>query len=132
MRLEQPARLFRRRVNLTPLIDVVFILLMFFMLTSDLQQWRAMQLNVPAAQISTATSREPALLVRINADGKITLDGSVLTLDSLETRLRAVVADNPEQGVVVRPHPDVSVQRMVHIFDRLTASGVRKLTLSEP
>lgn len=132
MRLEQPARLFRRRVNLTPLIDVVFILLMFFMLTSDLQQWRAMMLNVPATQITTVTSHEQALLVRITADDKITLNGAVLTLAGLETRLRAVLAGNPEQAVVVRPHRDVSVQRIVQIFDRLTASGVRKLTLSEP
>ncbi len=132
MRLEQPARPFRRRVNLTPLIDVVFILLMFFMLTSDLQQWRAMMLNVPATQITTVASHEQALLVRINADGKITLNGTVLTLAGLETRLRAVLAGNPEQAVVVRPSRDVSVQRIVQILDRLTVSGVQKLTLSKP
>jgi biopolymer transport protein ExbD len=119
-------------VNLTPLIDVVFILLMFFMLTSDLQQWRAMMLNVPATQITTVASHEQALLVRINADGKITLNGTVLTLAGLETRLRAVLAGNPEQAVVVRPSRDVSVQRIVQILDRLTVSGVQKLTLSKP
>lgn len=132
MRLELPERPFRRRVNLTPLIDVVFILLMFFMLTSDLQQWRAMMLNVPAAQITTLTSSEQALLLLINADGEINLNGAVLTLNSLETHIRSILANDPEQAVVVKPHSDVPVQRIVHIFDRLTASGVRKLTLSEP
>jgi biopolymer transport protein ExbD len=132
MRLEQPGRLSRRRVNLTPLIDVVFILLMFFMLASDLQQWRAVMLNVPAARITTVISNEQALLLRINVNGEISLNGSVLTLDGLEAQMRSITAANPEQAVVVRPHIHVPVQDIVNIFDRLTASGVRKLTLSEP
>lgn len=132
MRLEYFSRTSRRRVNLTPLIDVVFILLMFFMLASDLQQWRAVTLNVPATQVTTATVNHQALRLRVETNGKIHLDGALLTLADLETRMRSILMDNPEQTVVVQPHGDVPVQILVHVFDRLTASGVRKLTLSEP
>lgn len=132
MRLEQTRQLSRRRVNLTPLIDVVFILLMFFMLASDLQQWRALTLNVPATRVTTTPANEEALRLRINANGEILLGDAVLSLDDLAARLRSILMGNPEQTVVVQPHGDVPVQILVDVFDRLTASGVQKLTLGEP
>lgn len=79
MRIELP-RSRKRFISLTPLINVVFILLVFFMLASNYLQWRSIELNAPAVQ-AAGSPLEGAILVRLRTDGSIDLNGERLTLE---------------------------------------------------
>ena len=110
-------------ISLTPLIDVVFILVIFFMLASSFVDWRSIDLSVPAGA-ATGTAEDGALLVEVRADG-LRLSGEPVTLDGLAAR----IAEAPDRHVLVRPAPLVGVQRVVAVLDRLAAAGAENLSL---
>ena len=119
----------RRRalISLTPLIDVVFILLIFFMLASSYLDWRAIDLNSPA-KAATGASAEGALLVEIQSDG-LRLAAEELSLDALALRVAARLREKPNQRVLIKPADGVSVQSTVDVLDRLKAAGAANMSL---
>lgn len=121
----------RRRslVSLTPLIDVVFILLVFFMLASSFLDWRAIDLDTPSARSGRSDQTSTTLVIGVHADG-FRLDGRAATLDTIADRVAARVAEDPDQRVLVRPATGVPLQRAVTVLDRLAALGVTNMALS--
>ena len=124
--LSKPKRK-RALISLTPLIDVVFILLVFFMLASSFLNWRAVDLEAPV-RAATGTTADGALLIEIHADG-LRLAGEAVTLDALGSRLGARLAAEPAQSVLIAPAAGVPLQRTVTVLDRLKAVGVADLQL---
>jgi biopolymer transport protein ExbD len=112
----------RARISLTPLIDVVFILLVFFMLASSFLDERAIKVGAPAAALGGA-SLEGALLVELRRDG-LRLAGERLALPQLMARLAEHAARDPRQRVLIKPAPGVSLQDAVTLLDRVSASGL--------
>lgn len=119
----------RSLISLTPLIDVVFILLMFFMLASSFLEWHAIELNTPA-ETSGGTSMEGAMLVRIGPDGAIDLNGERLALAALGGRVRGALQTNPDQRILVQPESRVVLQTLVTVLDRLKAAGAGNIALT--
>ncbi|MDZ7752784.1 MAG: biopolymer transporter ExbD [Gammaproteobacteria bacterium] len=126
-RLANNARRRRPLISLTPLIDVVFILLVFFMLASSFLDWRSIDLSAPA-RATAATTLEGALLVELRPEG-IRLSGESLSLDALAARVAERVARRPDQRVLVRPARGVPLEAVVDVLDRLAGAGVRSLSL---
>ena len=117
----------RRLISLTPLIDVVFILLLFFMLASSYLDWRTIHLNAPASAAAGSTA-EAALLVEIR-DGGLRLSGEAVTRNDLAMRLAERIERKPDQRVLVRPEDGVSLQDAVTVLDLISAAGVSDLSL---
>jgi biopolymer transport protein ExbD len=126
-RLATETRRRRSPVSLTPLIDVVFILLVFFMLASSFLDWRAIDLNAPA-QAGASASMQGALLVEVRPDG-LRLSGETVSLDTLAERVAERLAAKPDQKVLVKPATGVPLQDAVDVLDRLAAAGVAELSL---
>ena len=126
-RLASKAARRRALISLTPLIDVVFILLIFFMLASSFLDWRAIELNAPA-QAAAGTSVEGALLVEVRSDS-LRLSGETVSLDALASRIATRLETAPDQRVLVRPASGVALQQAVAVLDRLKAAGVSELSL---
>ncbi|WP_421708781.1 ExbD/TolR family protein [Algihabitans sp.] len=126
-RLASKAARRRALISLTPLIDVVFILLIFFMLASSFLDWRAIELNAPA-QAAAGTSVEGALLVEVRSDS-LRLSGETVSLDALASRIATRLETAPDQRVLVRPASGVALQQAVAVLDRLKAVGVSELSL---
>ncbi len=117
------------RVPLTPLIDVVFILLVFFMLASSFEDWRSLDLSA-AGPSGGAPSAEGAILVEIAPQG-LRLGGVPVTSEELEARIEALLRQTPDRRVLVRPGMQVDVQSVVALLDRLAALGVAEAALME-
>jgi biopolymer transport protein ExbD len=117
----------RTSISLTPLIDVVFILLLFFMLASSLLTWRSIELDA-AAKAAPKAGKSDAVLVEIRTDG-IRLAGKTISLDELGTRLRGLLDRSPEQKVLVKPSGGIVLQQAVDVLDHLAAAGVSNLSL---
>jgi len=128
VRLEIPARPRRRLISLTPLIDVVFILLLFFMLASNLTRLHAVPLDAQASKQPQAED-EPALLLRIQADGQLDLNGEPVSAALLPELLREQLRRAPDLRVLVQPDDAVPLQVTLGVFDRLAAAGVPRLRL---
>lgn len=119
----------RRRVSLdiSPLLDVVFLLLIFFLVTTTFMPDASMDLELPES--TTATQSEIALtVVSVREDGGVQLDGDSVSIEELE---RAVAALLPEerQRITVRADSRVDYGVIVRIIDALRNAGVVALSL---
>ncbi|WP_353161149.1 ExbD/TolR family protein [Salinisphaera shabanensis] len=123
------ARRRRSLISLTPLIDVVFILLLFFMLASSFLDLHSIVLDAPA-EGSGAPAVEGALLVDVRLDG-VRFAGQYVGMEELVQRVRIALADTPDRRVLVRPAERVKLQDTVRILDALSAAGVKQLSLME-
>ena len=128
MQLERPAPRRRSPIGLTPLIDVVFILLLFFMLASSLTRLHAVALQSQSADGEQSTA-PPALLLRVQADGRLDLNGKPLAAGELRAALTSWLTRRPDLSVIVQPADRVNLQALLQVFDQLAASGVPVLRL---
>ncbi|MCY4360422.1 MAG: biopolymer transporter ExbD [Cyanobacteria bacterium MAG APA_bin_95] len=113
----------RATVSLTPLIDVVFILLIFFMLVSNLQRTNMIDLRVSDRESAPTQAQDRALLVTINRDALL-LDGQHVSL----AQLREQVALQPQRQVALEPADGVSLQHVVSVLDQLRGAGARQVS----
>ncbi len=119
----------RSLISLTPLIDVVFILLLFFMLASSFIDLSSIMLNAPAQGTGTP-SAEGALLVEVRVDG-VRFAGRYISLDDLAERVRGQLAQHPERRILVQPGVGVNLQATVRVLDRLSSVGATRMSLMQ-
>ncbi|KEA63706.1 Biopolymer transport protein ExbD/TolR [Marinobacterium lacunae] len=113
------------RISLTPLIDVVFILLLFFMLSSSFTQWRQLDLPIPTA--ATSQAKEVSVVRLLDNEGSISIEGEHLVLTQ-QARLAAVVAAHP--GVFgIDVAEGVNTQSLVRLVDALKLAGAENVSL---
>lgn len=114
-------------LSLTPLIDVVFLLLIFFLVTSEFEdEERRLNIVLPSATSAVPmTSKPREVVVDIDKEGKIYMAGKVTPMDELEELLKAAVASNPtSQSVVIRADQASSFQPVVNVMDVCNRTGV--------
>ena len=128
-RLAGDTRRRRALIGLTPLIDVVFILLVFFMLASSFLDWRSISL-APPAEAANGGALEGAILVELRQDGSLRLSGEPVPLSDLAARARAMAADRPDRRFVVQPAAGVALQNAIAVLDRLAAAGIAQISLT--
>lgn len=119
----------RRLISLTPLIDVVLILLVFYMLAAAAPRWESIQLQ-PPVQGRAETAGPPALIVRLRAaDNGLTLEGEEISLDAAVRRIADALEADPARPLVLQPAPGVTLQRAVTVLERLSALPVPSVSL---
>ena len=111
---------------MTPLIDVVFILLLFFILTSNFIQWRKLDLNLVAPATGNA---DPAILIIRILENDVRVRGESVSMKRLVTTVQTELANNTELILAVQPEANISLQRIVALLDQLRAAGGRHITL---
>jgi biopolymer transport protein ExbD len=116
----------KRRPNLTPMIDVVFLLLVFFMLASQFGTDRVLAVS---ALGQGATYTGPPRLVAV-APGAITLNGIPVTAEGLVAELGRLT-DSPSDTIILRATDAASLQDLVAVVDDLTSAGFTRLVLVE-
>ncbi len=125
MRLTQPSPAAGRRISLTPLIDIVFILLLFFILESNFLRFGELVFNTPRQQES-GNSPVRTLELQVFADGRIWLEGRALDPASLDSFL----AENPYDSrtpVFLRAHDELPLQALVGVVDILQDHALSNL-----
>ncbi|MBC7132478.1 MAG: biopolymer transporter ExbD [Roseovarius sp.] len=115
-----------RRPSLTPMIDVVFLLLVFFMLAARFGPEAYLPM---ATGGGAATYDGPPRLVSI-APGGLALNGRAVTLEALPEALAPLIG-SAEDVVVLRPAEGVSLQRLIAVRDALAAAGIGRLVVVE-
>ncbi|MDR5651056.1 ExbD/TolR family protein [Ruixingdingia sedimenti] len=116
----------RRRLNLIPMIDVVFILLVFFMMSSRLTAERTLPLSFGGTGGSYSG---PPRLVELTGAG-VTLNGRPVPRDMLAAELSPLM-EKADDAVILRPREGADVQALFAVMDTLTAAGMSRLILME-
>ena len=116
----------RRRIGLTPMIEVVFLLLVFFILAARFGIDGALPLATHGGQ---AEYQGPPRLVAFSDDG-LRLNGVPVAPDALPDALAALM-QTPDDPVILRPDGDAGLQALATLADRLRAAGITRLVLVE-
>ena len=118
-------------LNITPLLDLVFVLLVIFIITTP-QMMNNLDINLPSGKKPPADNKQKPKPSRINvnAAGQIALDNEIVTMPVLTTKLRDLKAANPNLGVVVKGADEVDYQVMVNVMDTLRQLGISNMGLA--
>jgi biopolymer transport protein ExbD len=124
-------------LSLTPLIDVVFLLLIFFLVTSEFEdEERRLDIVLPNATSAVPMTGQPReIIIDITASGSVLMRGEPITLAGLEQLLRRAVANNPtSQTVIIRADKESQFQPVVSVMDVCNKTGVSdySVTTQEP
>ena len=114
-------------INVTPLLDLAFVLLIIFMITTPLIE-NSIDLVVPTSSTAkTSINPSEVFTISIDKNDVMKLNNEVLTAADLESRLSTLHAENPSIAVVVRPDRDLAVQKFVSVMDVLQRTGITKV-----
>ena len=117
---------------LTSMLDVIFLLLCFFVTASVFSQWESeISISLPAASSSETPSRLPGeVILNVARDGSVTVNAKKLTLSDLGERLRKVADFYPGQPVVIRADRETSYDSLVKVIDTCRVAGVWNFSLA--
>lgn len=115
-------------IDLAPLIDVVFLLLMFFMLTSTFRRQESIPVELP--QAVTGEHQPHSVAVIVDRDGVVHVDGREVSLGVLGQRVKHAIESGPADVVSVHADSRMPVQRLVQVMDELQKSGIANVALA--
>jgi biopolymer transport protein ExbD len=120
----------RARIEIIPMIDVVFFLLVFFMMASlSMTVYRGLPVNLPRAASGSAPPAESAAIT-VTRDGQAYLDRQPVTRAVLGERLRGLVGGNPALAVVITADEQVAHGRVVDVLDEVRTAGVTRMAIA--
>lgn len=102
-------------VDLTPMLDVVFIMLIFFIVTASFIKEAGVEVNRP--QANTAENKNASVLVAINADNSIYMDGRRIDVRAVRANIERMHAENPEGSVIIQADELASVKTFTEVLD---------------
>ena len=114
-------------LNVTPLLDLAFVLLIIFIITTPLME-NSMDLVVPTS-VAAANAVDPAKvrIVEIDKNGKLTLDGEATTIVGLETELSELRTKSPQTAVVIRSDKTLPVQQLIDVMDAIETAKITRI-----
>jgi biopolymer transport protein ExbD len=117
-------------INLTPLIDIVFLLLIFFMVSTTFIDTPGIDVQLPKASARTIEIEKKDVTVIINAKGQLFLDSNEIELDSLATHLSKERLAHMEISLIIRADEEVSHGKVVRVMDLAKKSGIERIAIA--
>lgn len=120
------------QINITPLVDVMLVLLVIFMVTAPILQ-QGVSIDLPEVTAAPLVGSEEQLIVVVARDGKVQLNDMSIKIDELGRKLSAIVSVKPDRQVYLRADKNVPYGKVVEVMAAVRTAGVRKLGMvTEP
>ena len=118
-------------IDLTPLIDCVFIMLIFFIVTASFVKEKGLDVNKPDAPVVSKQENKANILIRIDANNNIWMGARKIDIRSVRPNIERLHAENPEGSVVIQADKQSKNQLLVEIMDQSRQAGVDNIALAE-
>lgn len=116
-------------INLTPLIDTVFILLIFFVVTSSFVKESGIEVNRPTA--STAERQERGnIIISVTKNGEFWIDRRKVEIGALRANVERLHAENPEGSVIIASDRDARTESLIQALDQARLAGVSNVAIA--
>ncbi|HBE93055.1 MAG TPA: biopolymer transporter ExbD [Gammaproteobacteria bacterium] len=116
-------------INITPMLDVVFIMLIFFIVTTSFIKETGIDVNRPSAD--TAEKKERGnILVAINANGEIWMNKRKIDIRSVRANIERAHAENPEGSVVITADKESKTDTLIQVMDQARLAGVQNVSIA--
>ena len=120
------------QINVTPLVDVMLVLLVIFMVTAPIMH-QGVSVNLPRVQAGALTGEEVQLVVTVSAPGKVFLNDTQITPAELLAKLQAILREQPDRNVYLRADAAVPYGEVMRVIAAIRQAGVQRLGMvTEP
>ncbi|HEY6070321.1 MAG TPA: biopolymer transporter ExbD [Chthoniobacterales bacterium] len=117
-------------INITPLLDLAFVLLIIFMITTPLLE-NSMSLIIPSSGVkNSAVTATQVQTISIDRNEMIRLNNKPIDVDELGAQLAELKRSNPDVAVVIRPDRDLPVQKLITLMDALQRAQIMKVGIA--
>lgn len=120
-------------INLTPMIDVILTLLIFFMAATKLYDWDEQKLDVQVPVVSSAqplTDAPDDIKLRVSREGTLAYNDDLIDLSQVQDRLQVARKNYPDQGVMIRADGRVPHQKVAEVISACHAAGIGRILFS--
>jgi len=104
-------------IDLTPMLDVVFIMLIFFIVTATFVKEIGLDVNAPDKNQAPKDASKQSIVVQITSRDRIKIRGRDIDFRAVRANIERLHAENPEAPVVIQPHPESTTNTMIHVMD---------------
>jgi biopolymer transport protein TolR len=120
------------QINVTPLVDVMLVLLVIFMVTAPMMQ-QGVQVNLPKAETKALPSQEETVVVSIEKSGRVFIDSSEVTTGDLRGKLMTMFANRSKKEVFLKADRDVPYGEVIRAMAEIKGAGIERLgMITEP
>jgi biopolymer transport protein ExbD len=117
-------------IDLTPMLDVVFIMLIFFIVTASFVKESGIEVTRPQSQENQADSENKNILLTVTANNEIWLEDRRIDVRSVRANIERMHAENPKAAVVIRAHEESDTEMFAEIADQSREAGVYDVSLA--
>lgn len=112
------------------MLDVVFIMLIFFIVTATFVKEIGLDVNSPDKNQNVKDADKQSIVVQITSRDRIQIRGRDVDVRAVRANIERLHAENPEAPVVVQPHPDSSTDTMIQVMDSARQAGVYNVSIA--
>ncbi len=117
------------RISLTPIIDVVFILLIFFMLATNFQKFNQVDINITTETAAPSQEDKELFIIEFNNSGNYKLNDTPYSLNDLKEKIKVTVADIPNYLVILKPSKQTNLQSIFSLLESLNEYEIENVSI---
>ena len=119
-------------INVTPLVDVMLVLLIIFMVTAPMMM-QGVEVNLPKTTTKSIKSPEDPLILTVTKKGELFIEKNSLTLETIEPKLKSILKYRRDKQVLLKADKDIPYGFVIQVISRVKRAGIDKLgMITEP
>ena len=116
-------------INITPLIDIVFLLLVFFMLATSFIQKSTIEVNLSSGKNVKIDNEKNTAVVILNKKGLIYLNNKLINVTNIRNEINNIVEKNPKYRILIKSHKKIPVQKVIRLIEEVRLAGTDNIKL---
>ena len=116
-------------INITPLIDIVFLLLVFFMLATSFIQKSTIEVNLSSGKTVKVDNEKNRAVVILNKKGLIYLNNKLIKVTNIRNEIKNIIEKNPKYKILIKSHKKVPVQKVIRLIEEVRLAGTDNIKL---
>ena len=116
-------------INLTPMLDVVFIMLIFFIVTTSFVKEAGIQVNRPSASTSEQKAKAN-IIVAIRGNGEIWIDKRIVDLRAVRANIEKLKSLNSQNSIVIQSDKEAKTDILIKVMDQIRLAGIHEISIS--
>ena len=116
-------------IDITPMMDIVFIMLIFFIVTTSFVKESGINISRPSAK-NAEQKKQASIFIGINPAGEIWIDKRKVDIESVQANVEKLAAESPEGAVVIQADKNSQTGLLVKVMDQVRSAGIKKISIS--
>ena len=116
-------------INITPLIDIVFLLLVFFMLATSFIQKSTIEVNLSSGKTVEIENQKNTVVLILNKKGQVYLNKKLINISNIRNEITNIIEKNPKYKILIKSHKKIPVQKVIRLIEEVRLAGTDNIKL---